>query len=233
MKKLLKTSLLTAVFLLTSIGFAQPVITLVNLEQTGTVEEGSTANFTLTYKTDASGADIPSNTQRLYLPGTGPVSPGFAEIIWTQTNGTETTVNLSFPWPVGFATDTYDWRFFNAGDKTDFDWAPLAEHQADLPGGSKSFGGPTFEPETDYLGLPVLITVEPVLSTKDVVNKLSVYTSDNKLNVNATHASDYRIYSITGSEVKNGSASTSIDISDLASGLYIYKSEKGFAKFVK
>ncbi len=73
---------------------------------------------------------------------------------------------------------------------------------------------------------------DTTLSTDSVIkNKLRVFVSNETLNV--PEASKYQIYSVTGSVVKSGEETRSINVSDLSSGLYIYKTEKGFAKFVK
>ncbi|WP_346883378.1 T9SS type A sorting domain-containing protein [uncultured Algibacter sp.] len=73
---------------------------------------------------------------------------------------------------------------------------------------------------------------DTTLSTDSVTkNKLRVFVSNETLNV--PEASKYQIYSVTGSVVKSGEETRSINVSDLSSGLYIYKTEKGFAKFVK
>ncbi|TNJ46372.1 T9SS type A sorting domain-containing protein [Tamlana fucoidanivorans] len=61
--------------------------------------------------------------------------------------------------------------------------------------------------------------------------KINIYVANNILN--APKAADYQIYSITGAKVLEGKAVKSIDISSLASGLYIYKTLEGFAKFVR
>ncbi len=62
-------------------------------------------------------------------------------------------------------------------------------------------------------------------------NNLEVYISYGKLNV--PKASEYKIYNIMGAVAKEGQGSRAIDVSDLSSGIYIYKTEEGFAKFVK
>ncbi|MGB5417249.1 thrombospondin type 3 repeat-containing protein, partial [Algibacter sp.] len=135
-----------------------PVITLVNIVQTGTITPGGTATFTLTYKTNGSGPDITGNTERLYLPGPGPVSPGFTEIIYTQTNGAEVDAVLTFTWPeTGFNSDTYEYRFFNPAPKTDYNWAPIENHYI---GGNTSFAGGTFDFEEGYLSLSFEVTVD-------------------------------------------------------------------------
>ncbi|OEK08515.1 hypothetical protein A8C32_03420 [Flavivirga aquatica] len=78
----------------------------------------------------------------------------------------------------------------------------------------------------------ILVSANTTLSTNSFnKNELSVRVFDGKLN--APEASDYKIYNITGAIAKEGEGAKTIDISNLASGLYIYKTSKGFAKFIK
>ncbi|MDC0176676.1 T9SS type A sorting domain-containing protein [Polaribacter sp.] len=153
-KKLQKHTLL----LLTFIGLLswqtnaqEPVVTLVNIVQVNSFMVGETATFRLTYKTDkpVTDPDI-ACTERLYLSGTGTVSPGFATLTLPNTNGAEATVDMSFTWPSGFDSGTYDYRIFNPNPKTDMDWAPYADNYV---GRTKSPGSGSFDPLVGYLGL--------------------------------------------------------------------------------
>ncbi|MDO6759465.1 hypothetical protein Q4566_04570 [Tamlana sp. 2_MG-2023] len=70
------------------------------------------------------------------------------------------------------------------------------------------------------------------LSTNNVASKIvHVFLSNNTLSVPTP--AKYQIMSITGAVVAQGEGSKSIPVSGLASGLYIYKTAEGFAKFVK
>jgi len=225
-QQLLKKSLLTVAIFATTLSFSQAVITLVDIVQTGTVSVGETATFTLTYKTDTSGPDIATNTQRLYLAGTGAVSPGFAEIIYTQTNGADATIDVSFPWPAGFDSGTYDYRFFNSNPKEDLDWAPLEENYI---GKNKSFGGATFEPETDYLGLSELIVTVSTLSVdENTIENVKFYPNpaSGSVNIRTLEGANVEIYNIIGKLVKSEktlSNDHAMDVSDLSAGVYLVR----------
>ena len=139
----------------------EPVITIVDVQQIGTnpVSTGDTASFEITYKTDGSGPDITGNTWRLYQGGG--VTAGFSSIDYNQTNGASQTVQVTSTWPAGYSTGVYDIRLFNAGDKTDFDWAATGHTPA---------VNSNLDPAEGLLGIDVNVNVvAPVIPSSEFV----------------------------------------------------------------
>jgi hypothetical protein len=143
-----------------------PVITLVDIVQNSTFMKGETATFTLTYKTEGSGPDITGELEQMFFQPAGDPVPDIVPVYtsrdftYAQTNGVETTIDISFTWPTegDFDSGTYEYRFFNKNPKGNFIWAPLVDHF--IGKGLKSHKSVTFDPAGDWLGLTeVAVTV--------------------------------------------------------------------------
>ncbi|NJB84056.1 T9SS type A sorting domain-containing protein [Wenyingzhuangia aestuarii] len=257
-KTLLKKAVFSALLLSSVVGFSQePVVTITSVTSPANITRGQSCTFVVGYTTDKPTTDPDiTTTFSFYLRnGNNNIVGGFPSVTIPHTNGVEQTIDVTFTWPTEIAADDlatnggnghqirsssnlasglfYELRFFNSGDKTDFDW------QTDK---SLIYGGDTANivPNGDinkdgFIGLKVndiVIVGDDTLSTAGIKGKSTgVRVSGASLLV--TDAANYQILSIAGAVVAQGSASNSIDISGLASGIYIYKSIKGNAKFVK
>ncbi|TXE10088.1 T9SS type A sorting domain-containing protein [Seonamhaeicola algicola] len=118
------------------------------------------------------------------------------------------------PW--GLANRTNVYYFLNPlSTSVDPEWAP-----ASLP--SRKFFG---------------ILENPSLSTEDFSkNSISnLITSSNPVTnrIDLTTSGDYRIFNLTGVEVKSGKFSNSINVESLNQGLYFLSIEEGVYKFIK
>ncbi|WP_303317620.1 T9SS type A sorting domain-containing protein [Flavivirga abyssicola] len=262
MKKLLKDSLVVLTFLSATLGFAQePTLTIIGVTPPSSVTPGENATFTIDYQ--VSDGSALSGTYAFYLRvGNYPLT-GFIDIDYGSTGSGTTpgSVNATFVWPadnkvteIGGCVgppnvcgqkdlvsssalpsgETYEFRFFNNGDKNDFDWAqPKTAHFTNPAADAADILNPSNNPLDGYLGVNLRnMVVNPVLSNNDFdVQEIRVYVKEGNLNV--PEASDYKIYNIMGAVAKEGKGSRTINVSDLSSGLYIYKTIEGFAKFVK
>lgn len=247
MKKLLKRSLLGVAMLAMTVGFSQGgIITVTEITQSfASIELGQTITFDISYKNTG---DAVVGTSQFYIFGSGTGGPTVSnnvqinyeatttdEEIKTATAtvnfiGTETVTKGSVTTNIVNSTDLatavtngrYEYRMFVAGGG--FTWAPVAEH---FTGASNNNSG-------GFLGAIVEVSeiVNPTADL-DVVEfeTLVAYVSGDALVV--AEAGDYQVLNIAGAVVFEGSVSGSIDISGLASGVYILKSANGTSKFVK
>ena len=239
MKKLLKNSLIVAALFAASIGFSQTVsnITLVSTGSTGSVTTSDPAHQS-TIQVEAGGTLEATFTVSTVPANMEPVERTFSVVKYTTaaTNVFNADNSNQFT----YAADTYSETFTRTFNVP-------AEGNA-WPGnsGTNVIIGETHKlilngkrwntPTTSQWGTSTDIFLEIVspatLSTNAVEkNKPILYVSQGQLKVNK--AADYEIYSITGALVAEGKASKTIDINYLSSGLYIYRTIEGTAKFVK
>lgn len=251
MKTTLQKNVLTLIALFLSTLTYSQVITITDINSTfAEVQLGATVDYTIKYK-NTGAADVAGTTQ-MYLFGAGTGGPNVSNnialtyepttgvqektlsfsltFINTPTvtkNGVTTDIENSADLAANITNGRYEVRFFTGGGS--FSWElPKTQHFIGAPAGEIGNNN-----ATGYLGrrLNIQSINYTVLSNSSFeLNSATIYVSDNILNV--SEVSKYEIYSITGALVSSGEASA-INISKLSSGVYIYKSEKGTAKFVK
>lgn len=249
MKKLLKNLAFTLALLTGTLGFSQ-VVTLTKVNRVfPEVQLNGPVTFDITYKN--TGSEV-TGTMGLYIFGVDSgaplVSTGIQNIVYentgTGTKQQQVTMTFTSNTTVGNNVDIvpspqlrsnltfgrYEIRFFVAGGG--FTWAPLAEHflenpQADQGYGDNNNSGGFMGQELEFQAINLNI-----LNTVDFNSQLaSVFVSNGFLNV--SEAANYQIIAMTGAIVAEGNASYTIDVSSLSSGVYIYKSDLGIAKFVR